>query len=182
MPDRHMPQRTPLQQKLLDKALAAVATERSKLLEPLHGVLRGRASGYAYTCDAATEDAVSRAIEPMLPNWGGTIVEAIALPDDPAAIADALIRLAHPYGADGNVVLWFEATLHSQSALVAFEDCRYGVFTGALADLAHVVGHIKGTPGSPVGWSRLALVAVEHRWMIWIEASLATHCTPAADD
>jgi len=177
---RDMTHLSPLQRKLRDKASAAVVVERSRMLEPLHAVLRERASNYAYTLDTAAETAASRAVETMLPNWGGSVVAETGLPDGGEAIAATLVQLAHSRGSDCSVVLWFEATLNSQSSLVAFDDCRYGIFAGKLADLAHVVGLIKGTPGSPVGWSRLALVSADHRWMIWIEADRATLCTTAA--
>lgn len=180
MPDsRHARPMSPLQRKLHDKALAMVSEERSRMLEPLHAVLRRRESSYTHTADATAEDAVGRTIETMLPDWGGLIVAETALPEDAAGIVDALMRVAQPHGPDKDSVLWFEASLHSQSSLVSFEDCRYGVFSGMLGDLVQVVGLIKGMSASPIGWSRLALVSADHRWMIWVEASRATHCAPA---
>lgn len=174
-----MRQLSPLQRKLRDKALADVAVERAAMLEPVQAVLRECACDFTYTLDEAAENAVSRKIETMLPDWGGVVVAETTLPENRGAMAAALTALAGAHGADCDVILWFEATLHSQCAFVAPEDCGYGIFAGKLADLAAVVGAIKEAPGLPLGWRRLALVSSDHRWMIWIEADRATRCRPA---
>jgi hypothetical protein len=169
---------SPLQGRLRDKALAGVSAERARVLEPVHAVLRARASTSAYTLDEAMETALARKIEVMLPDRGGLIVGEAVLPEHGPAIADTLTGLADGQSADCKVILWFEATIHSQSALVSFGQCHYGIFTGDLGDLALAVGAIKSVGDLPIGWMRMALISADDRWMIWIDGNRAILCTP----
>jgi hypothetical protein len=114
----------------------------------------------------------------MLPNWGGGIEKSVTLPEDEAGIVEALLGLS---AADSQVFLWFEAFVPTSSVLVSPGDRNYGVFGGAFVDLARAVGHAKGTAGYSLRWNRMALVASDYRWMVWVDGLSAVLCTPRSD-